>query len=232
MKEFDAFALYPQPAEPRKVTAARGSIHNRIIASYRGVAFYDGARDSGFGGMKYDGRWAPVARAMAEHYELGVPDSMQGLAGAGSVLQVGTDKGYLLEEFRKFGIGVRGTDVSKYAIDSAPAGLHGLIEQAFPYNLPFGDGAFDLVICAGPVYCLTLEDAIRCLKEIQRVGRGKSFITLGAYDTEDGYWLFRAWTLLGCTILSKADWLEVMEHAGYTGDYRFNTAESLRLQWA
>jgi hypothetical protein len=223
MREFDAFERYPSSGVPRRVTATRGSIHNRIIASYRGVAFYDGERDSGMGGMKYDGRWEPTARYMAQVY---------GLGAHSKVLQVGTDKGFLLEEFRKLGIQVRGTDVSNYAIKSAPEGVRPFIEQAAPVSLPYKDSEFDFVIAAGPVYSLTLEDAIKCLREIGRVGKGRSFITLGAYDTEDGYWLFRSWTLLGCTILSRSDWLEVMEHAGYTGDYRFNTAESLGLVWA
>lgn len=223
MREFDAFSALPYRSPvPRLVTSARASIQNRIIASYRGVAFYDGNRDSGYGGLKYDGRWEPVAQSMAKEYGLG--------AQAG-VLQVGADKGFLLEEFRRLGFKVRGTEVSKYAIAGAPEGVQPYIELAKPTCLPFDDGEFDLVIAAGPVYSLTLEDAIRCLKEIKRVGR-QSFITLGAYDSWASYFLFRGWSLLGCTILSKADWLAVLEHCEYTGDYKFNTAESLGLQWS
>lgn len=231
MREFDAFRLYPQPKETRRVSAERSSIHNRIIASYRGSAFYDGARGFGYGGLVYDGRWEPVARDMAQEYRLGSTASVCGKAADSSVLQIGCDKGFLLEEFRKLGLKVRGTEVSKYAIECAPEGLRPFVQEAFPYCMPFDDGEFDLVIAAGPVYSLTLEDAIRCLMEIKRVGR-QSFITLGAYDTREDYWLFRGWTLLGSTILSKADWIEVLEHAEYTGDYRFNTAESLGLQWS
>ena len=48
-------------------------------------------------------------------------------------------------------------------------------------------------------------------------------------DNEEDFRLFRYWTLLGSTILSKTDWLEVLEHTGYTGDYKFNDAKSLEL---
>ena len=37
---------------------------------------------------------------------------------------------------------------------------------------------------SSPVYSLNLADAIKCLNEIRRVGKGKSFITLGAYEFE------------------------------------------------
>lgn len=53
-----------------------------------------------------------------------------------------------------------------------------------------------------------------------------------AYEDEDdveGLMLLRYWTLHGTTILTKADWIAVMEHAEYTGDYRFTTAKSLNL---
>jgi hypothetical protein len=42
--------------------------------------------------------------------------------------------------------------------------------------------------------------------------------------------LLRYWFLTGTLILTKAEWREVMKHAGYTGDYRFDTAKSLKLE--
>ena len=66
-------------------------------------------------------------------------------------------------------------------------------------------------------------------EEINRVGKGKSFITLGAYENEKDRKLFSYWTLLGNTLLRKDEWLEVLKHSGYTGDFKFNTASSLNL---
>ena len=34
---------------------------------------------------------------------------------------------------------------------------------------------------------------------------------------------------LGCTVLHRTDWLEVMRHADYTGDYRFTDSKTLKL---
>ena len=222
MREFDALASYPEPTEPRLVHPNIRTIQNRIVASYRGKEFYDGDRNDGYGGFKYDGRWAPIAKNMMEQYSLD---------GQSAVLQIGSDKGFLLHEFRQISpdIKVRGTEVSGYAIDCTMPSVKSFVQQAPFTELPFADEEFDLIIAIGAVYSLNLPDAIKCLKEIQRVGKGNSFITIGAYETEEDLRLFRYWTLLGSTILSKEDWVEVMNHAGYTGDYKFNTAQSLNL---
>ncbi len=222
MREFDALSNYPEPVEPRVVHPNIRTIQNRIVASYRGQAFYDGDRNDGYGGFSYDGRWAPIAQNIMEEYSL---------TDQSAILQIGSDKGFLLHEFRQLSptIKVRGTEVSEYAIDCTMPSVKAFVQRAPFTELPFGDGEFDFIIAIGPVYSLSLPDAIKCLKEIQRTGNGKSFITLGAYETEEDFRLFRYWTLLGTTVLSKGDWIEVLTHVGYTGDYKFNTAQSLNL---
>jgi len=222
MREFDALSGYPEPKEPRHVHPSLRTIHNRIIASYRDREFYDGNRNNGYGGFKNDGRWAPIAQNMLQMYSLN---------DQSSILQIGCDKGFLLHEFLQIcpDINIRGTEISDYAIDCVLPSVKPFIKKAPFMELPFADGEFDFIIAIGAVYSLNLPDAIKCLKEIQRVGKGKSFITLGAYDTEEDFRCFRYWTLLGCTVLSKTDWVEVLNHVGYTGDYKFNTAQSLNL---
>lgn len=222
MREFDALKDYPEPKEPRLVHPTLRTIHNRIIASSRDREFYDGDRNNGYGGLRYDGRWSPIARNMIEEYSLN---------SRSSVLQIGSDKGFLLHEFLEAcpDIRVAGVEISDYAISSTMPSVKPFVQKGSFADLSFSDGEFDFVIAIGPVYSLNLPDAIKCLKEIQRVGKGRSFITLGAYETEQDFRLFRYWTLLGCTILSKKDWVEVLNHVGYTGDYKFNTAQSLNL---
>ena len=221
MREFNALKEYPQP-KIRYVGPKVRTIKNKIIASYRGREYYDGARENGYGGFKYDGRWKKIADFMCKEY---------GLGENSSILQVGCEKGFLLhdfhEKFPKMKIG--GTDISDYAITNAMPSVKQFITKAPFTNLPSKDHEFDFVIAIGVVYTLNLANAISCLKEIQRVGKGKSFITLGAYKDERSEKLFRYWTLLGCTILHVDDWVEVLKEAGYTGDYWFSTADYLNL---
>ncbi len=200
------------------------TIHQRIIASYRGYEFYDGGdRNLGYGSFKYDGRWAPIAKKMYNEY---------GLTETSSVLQIGCHKGFLLHDFQTQypRMTVQGTDVSDYAIENAMPSVKKNIRKAPFMELPFEDHVFDLVIAIGPVYALSLPDAIKCLKEIKRVGRGKSFITLGSYATEEEFRLFRHWLLLGTTVLSEGDWVEVLKHCEYSGDYCFSNARTLHLR--
>jgi len=222
MREFDALQGYPEPKQPRLVHPNLRTIENRIIASYRGPDFYDGDRNNGYGGLRYDARWVPIAKNMRKEYSLNEQSS---------VLQIGSDKGFLLHEFvqNSPAIRVMGIEISDYALQCTMPSIKPFVKKGSFTALPFADGEFDFIIAIGPVYSLNLSDAIKCLKEIQRVGKGKSFITLGAYETLEDYRLFSYWTLLGCTILSKRDWVKVLSHAGYTGDYKFNTAQSLKL---
>src|SRR3990167_6813614 len=214
-REFDAFPIYP----PAKRVANR-TIANRIAASYRDREFYDGDRMNGYGGMVNDGRWGPVAEHLIDLYGL-TPDS--------SVLQIGCHKGFLLDALLQREINVRGTEVSEYAISQAPDSVRHFIRKSPCSALPFWDHEFDLVLCVQPVYAVVLHDAIKCLREIGRVGRGKSFIPLGTYDTEEELRLMRKWCILANLILTKDEWLAVLNHAGYVGDYRFDTAEFLGL---
>lgn len=218
--EFDAFAGYP-PA-PRLVGPNLRTIKNRISASYRGEEFYDGDRKNGYGGFKDDGRWKPIAKLIVDHY---------GLKQGDKVLQVRAHKGFLLRELEELGMEVSGCESSEYAIEQAVVP----IDFCPPTSLPYKGGRFDLVIAANVVYTLNLRDAITCMKEVKRVSKGinyKTWITLAAYEDEkdiEGLMLMRYWTLLGTTILTKADWMEVMAHAGYAGDYRFDTAKFMNL---
>jgi len=225
VREFDLLSDYPSPKSPRYVSESIRTIENRIKASYRGVEYYDGGRNNGYGGYVYDGRWVPFVDKIFNTYEL---------ASDSSILQIGCEKGFLLHDLksRYSNLNLRGYEMSKYAIDNSMESIRNIIDQGRYSNLPYDDNGFDLVLAIGVVYTLCLGDAIACLKEIQRVSNGNSFITLGSFSTPEEEKLFRMWSVLGCTILHEEDWLQVLEHTGYTGDYKFVGAKSLNLEYA
>jgi len=184
------------------------TIHHRILASYRGYDFFDGERDYGYGGLKYDESMKPLADAIIREYE------------PIKVLQINCEKGYLLQELERLGVKVSGVEPSSYAR------AHCAIPSS--RNLPTEE-VFDLVIALGVVYTLNLTDAIQCLKKIDQLGH-RSFITLATYETDEDYKLMRQWSLLGTTLLKRGEWIEVMKHAGYASDYQFIDAKALRLR--
>ena len=209
MREFNLLTKYPQPQE--RIIPNR-TIEDRILAAYRGMDFFDGARTSGYGGMKYDGRWEATADFILKTYHY--PQR---------VIQFGCEKGFLLYELQKKQVEVVGVDASSYARRQA-------MVKVLP-GLPTDQLAvpFDLALALGLVYTSNLGDAMSCIRMLERVAH-KAFITLAAYDAEEDLRLFRKWTLLGTTILKKEEWVEVLKHCGYTGDYWFITVDYLRLR--
>ncbi len=72
--------------------------------------YWDGSRETGYGGYNYDGRWRKVADAMVDAY--GIKPGMR-------MLDVGSGKGFLLHDFLTAcpGVEVAGIDISRYAIE-------------------------------------------------------------------------------------------------------------------
>ena len=222
MREINLLAGYPEPSSPRYVGADIRTIKNRIAASCRGKEFFDGARDNGYGGYHYDGRWKPIVKNMCEEYSLN---------NESSILQIGCEKGFMLHDFKELLPNVRvvGVESSKYAISNSMDSVRDNIVHCEIDDLPFRNQEFDLVIAVNIVYTKNLKGVIDCLREIERVKKHYSFITLGSYENSKEKQLFEWWTLLGCTVLHRTDWLEVMKHAEYKGDYKFTDSKTLKL---
>ena len=106
---------------------------------------------------------------------------------------------------------VCGYEMSDYAIEKSMPSIKKNIVHGTYDKLPFKNKEFDFVIAIGVIYTLTLRDAIACLKEIQRVGKRRSFITLGSYYDDVSERLFKSWSVLGITILHINDWKEVLK---------------------
>ena len=104
------------------------------------------------------------------------------------------------------------------------------VSEDSPLKLSFPNNYFDFVIALGVVYTYALPNAVKVLREISRVSKGRSFVTLAAYQTEEEYFLFKDWTLLGTLIFRPEEWLEIMQEADYDGDYWFTGAQFLNLK--
>ena len=172
MREFDILTGYPSPEKPRLVGRNLRSIRNRIIASYRDRDFFDGDRSNGYGGFLYDGRWKKIANTIVEEYQL---------QEGSKVLQIGCEKGFLLSDLLEINqkFNVVGLENSKYALNSSLENIRPFIRYGDYKKLEFESNYFDFVIAIAPVYTLNLAGAIALLKEIQRVSKRNSFITLG-----------------------------------------------------
>jgi 2-polyprenyl-3-methyl-5-hydroxy-6-metoxy-1,4-benzoquinol methylase len=79
------------------------------ISRQFGKEYFDGLRQFGYGGYRYDGRWRSVARDFISHYSL-----KPGMR----VLDIGCAKGFLVKDLliECPGLEVFGLDISQYAI--------------------------------------------------------------------------------------------------------------------
>lgn len=220
MPEFDIG--YPHGNSPRSVAPGSRTIMNRMKAFRLDREYYDGDRCNGYGGFSYDGRWKQILPAVIERYRLH--------AGS-SVLDLGCKKGFFLHDLAELlpGIRISGVENHQYPLDHAMESVKDRLQFAPYQRLPFKDHEFDFVMGFAAIYMLNLRDLMDCLREIQRVGKGRSYITVGAYRTEEERSLFLDWTLLGTTVLHVDEWLQVFRETGYTGDYFFTTASALHL---
>ena len=87
-------------------------------------------------------------------------------------------------------IKVRGVENHPYPIKQSMESVKGDIILGPYEKLPFKDSEFDFVLAFASIYMLNLKDVMEALREIQRVGKGKSYVTLGAYNSHEERELF------------------------------------------
>jgi protein-L-isoaspartate(D-aspartate) O-methyltransferase len=174
--------------------------------------YWDGSRNTGYGGYKYDGRWLDVARRMAAHY---------GLKAGDRVLDVGCGKGFLLYEFTRVvpGIEVAGIDVSRYALEHAKEEIRPFLSEGRAEALAFPDRHFDLVLSINTLHNLQLPELELALRGIERVGRGGKYVLMDGYRTEEEKVNLLYWQLTCECFFTPREWEWLFEKTGYTGDF-------------
>ncbi len=211
MAEINLLDTLPVVRRDVKTRREQKTPQDRIIARKFGREFFDGERRHGYGGYHYDGRWMPVARRLVEHYCLS-PDAR--------ILDVGAAKGFLMYDFLQVlpGATVRGLDVSAYAKENAYDGMGRLIDVGSAERLPYEDDSFDLVLSINTLHNLPMEKCKRSLREIERVCRGHSYITVDAWRNEEQRRSLLDWVLTAETYMSVDNWHRLFGQVGYTGD--------------
>ncbi len=184
------------------------------LAIKYGYDYWDGSRQTGYGGYRYDGRWRKVADAMVATY--GIESGMR-------ILDVGCGKGFLLHDFRQAcpGVEVAGLDVSRYAIDHAMESVRPFLEEGTAAKLPWPDDHFDLVVSINTLHNLYIYDLWSALLEIERVGRGAKFICVEAYRSEREKVNLMYWQLTCRAFHTPAEWEWIFDQTGYSGDHEY-----------
>ncbi len=192
---------------------------NRAKALEFGYEYFDGNRNQGYGGYKYDGRWVKIAKNLKKIYKL--KDNSK-------ILDIGCAKGYLLFDLLNLNpkFQVYGLEISEYAINNSDNSIKSRIIKGNCKELPFKDNYFDLTLSINTVHNLELEECKNAIAEIQRVSKGKSFIQVDAYRNDSDLEVFKDWMLTAKTYLKPEQWLDLFNEVGYTGDYYWTILES------
>lgn len=218
-QEINLLDRYPRSKRPIDERGAAIKPEHRAVARQFDRDYFDGERLHGYGGYHYHPRfWQETVKRLRDHFAL--PENA-------SLLDVGCGKGFMMHDFKALmpGLTVQGLDISRYALDNAMEDMKPFIKLGDAKSLPFKDASFDLVISINTVHNLGLEDCKTALREIQRVGRGKSFVTMDAWRNEAERESLMKWNLTALTYMSTDDWKTLFQDIGYTGDYYWFIAE-------
>jgi len=212
-QEIDLLENYPRTKRNVEERGATKTEDVRRVAKQFGKDFFDGDRQYGYGGFKYFPRfWQPVIPTFQKHF---------GLTSRSSLLDIGCAKGFMLHDLLELipDITVSGVDVSDYAIAHAMDDIKSKVQVANASDLPFADNSFDVVIAINTIHNLDRDDCAQALREIERVSRKGSFITVDAYRNDEEKERMFAWNLTAKTIMSVDEWVAFFKEVGYTGDY-------------
>lgn len=188
------------------------------IAKQFGEMYWDGPREYGYGGYRYDGRWRAVARDLIAHFNL-----KPGMR----VLDVGCGKGFLVKDLMLEcpGLEVFGLDISLYALLNCEKAVIGRIHMGTAEKMPFPDCSFDCVLSLNTIHNFPRPRAVIALREVQRLSGGKAFVQVDSYYTPEQKKLFEDWVLTAEFYDYPEGWKQVFEEAGYTGDYFWTVVE-------
>jgi len=220
MPYFD-IGYFKKKINRKKITKTR-NIRNKFLAWKLDKNYYDGYRQNGYGGFKYDARWKRLLPKLIKKYKL---------TKKSKVLEIGCKKGFLLLDLNKLlpGIKSQGIENHEYPLKKANKKIKKKLYFKDYYNLKnYKKREFDLVIAFNSIYMQNLGDTIKTISEIKRISK-KSYISLASYEKKKDRDKFLDWTLLGTTILKKSEWKEIFKFIGYNGDYYFSDANKLGL---
>jgi ubiquinone/menaquinone biosynthesis C-methylase UbiE len=210
MAEINLLRSLPQCKRNIKAReTAKTEEHIRISREY-GEMYFDGSREYGYGGYRYDGRWQPVAKDIVKHFKLKPGDR---------VLDVGCAKGFLVKDLLAIGIDAYGVDISLYALRNCESEVIGRLHLGSADSLPFPDNSFAAVLSINTAHNLPYERCVTAVREMQRLAPGKGFIQVDSYKTPEQKAIFQSWVLTAMYHDYPDGWIKLFKEAGYTGDW-------------
>ncbi len=218
MAEVNLLAGLPKTMRNIQKRSQAQTPENIAIARQYGEAYFDRSREVGYGGYRYDGRWVPVARDIVAHF---------GLRPGGRVLDVGCAKGFLVKDLMQAcpGLEAFGLDISEYALRHCEPEVKGRLILGSAARLPFPDRSFSAVMSLNTIHNFERPDAVRAVREVERLAPGRGFIQVDSYRTQEQRDVFLSWVLTAKFHDYPDGWIALFKEAGYTGDWCWTIIE-------
>jgi ubiquinone/menaquinone biosynthesis C-methylase UbiE len=212
MSQVELLRALPKIRRNIKQRAAAKDPDIVALARQYGELYWDGPREYGYGGYHYDGRWRPVARDIIAHFRL--ESGMR-------VLDVGCGKGFLVKDLMLEcpGLEAFGLDISHYAVLRCPPEIVGRLHLGSADSLPFPDRSFDAVLSINTIHNLPRADAVKAMREIERLSGGRAFVQVDSYLSPAQKEMFESWVITAQFHDYPDGWRQLFAEAGYSGDY-------------
>ncbi|MCG7537125.1 class I SAM-dependent methyltransferase [Pseudoalteromonas sp. OOF1S-7] len=166
----------------------------------------------GYGGYHYDGRYESSVVKLMDFFNL-----KPGM----SVFEAGCAKGFVLYEFHKLGLDVRGIDLSSYAIDNAVPEIRQQLVQGSCIETPFEDNSFDLVYSKEMLPHLSEDEIERAIREFCRITKGNIFLEIQVSSNNESEELIKKWDATHKTVKTAEWWIRKLESLGFSGVVNF-----------
>ena len=191
-------------------------ISNKIrtmkISKTYGREYWDGKREYGYGGYRYDGRWISIAKKLIKKYKLN---------SNSKILDIGCGKGFLVYDLSKLlnSQSVYGIDLSRYAIKNSIRKVkQNLKVFDARKNLNFKKNEFDLIISINLIHNFTIFEINNFLKKICHISKS-SYITTESYRNNKELFNLQCWALTCESFFSAAEWKWIFKENSYFRDY-------------
>lgn len=189
--------------------------HSSLIAKKFDFDYWDGKRQFGYGGYKYDGRWNNLAQKLIAKFALKDGDK---------ILDIGCGKGYLLHEFKKLmpKLMICGLDVSNYALSNSKQEVSRDLVLGNASKLPFDTNEFDAVVSLGTLHNLPLEQLTMAINEIVRVSKfHNNYIVVESWRNEQERVNMLFWQLTCEAFFAVESWEWLFNECKYKGYWDF-----------
>ena len=187
-------------------------VKSMTISKKYSYDYWDGKRQYGYGGYKYDGRWKHIAKKLVKKYQLNKNSK---------ILDIGCGKGHLIYELSKLlkSKNIFGFDISKYAKKNSLSA----IEKNIKYydatkKIKFKKNNFDLVISINVIHNFSIDKVFNFLKNIIYISKN-TYIATESYRNDKELFNLQCWALTAESFFSAAEWKWILKSNRYFREY-------------